>query len=338
MRPVRIAVVGAGVMGRNHARVISQTPETHLAAVVDATPQAAETVARMHGTHARTLHEVLSDHSIEGIVVATPTATHIEIAQRALDAGKHLLVEKPVAPTAQQAADLAACAAKAGCVLAVGHIERHNPAVGYVKAALERGSYGQLIHIAARRVSRLPGRIHDVGCILDLGIHDIDAIMHIVGEPPTRVHAVGGKFSPGSRFEDHAAILLGFAHGVTAVVEVNWLTPLKIRRLSLTASEQYVEVDYINQVVRESRGAFREVNEDNLSQVPVELSEQTVTLRRQEPLKLEALDFARAIREGTRPLVAAEDAVRVLDVAEAALRSIESGDAVRLREVAFTKP
>lgn len=336
MRPVRIAVVGAGVMGRNHARVLSQTPETLLAAVVDAAPQAAETVARMHGTHARALHEVLSDDSIEGVVVATPTATHVEIAQRALDAGKHVLVEKPVAPTAQQATDLAARAAKAGRVLAAGHIERHNPAVGYVKAALDRGSYGQLIHIAARRVSRLPGRIHDVGCILDLGIHDIDAVMHIVGESPTRVHAVGGAFSQGSRFEDHAAILLGFSRGVTAVVEVNWLTPLKIRRLALTASEQYVEVDYVDQIVRESRGAFRDVNEDDLFQVPVDLSEQTVTLRRQEPLKLEALDFARAIREGARPLVSGEDAVRVLDVAEAALRSIESGDAVRLRDAVRT--
>lgn len=328
--PVSIAVVGAGVMGKNHARVLSQLAEARLAAIVDANADAAQQVARLHKTQARTLDDVLSDERVEALVIATPTATHIDIATRALDAGKHVLVEKPLAPTALQAAELTARAAKANRVLAAGHIERHNPAVGYVKHALDRGQYGSLVHIAARRVSRLPGRIHDVGCILDLGIHDIDAIMHIRGRSPTRIHAVGGSFTAGGRFEDHAAILLGFDDGVTGVVEVNWLTPLKVRRLAITASEQYVEADYMEQVVRESRGTFRDVRDDNLFQTPIELSEQTVTLRRQEPLRLELLDYVRAIRTNSRPLVDGVEAERVLHVAEAALRSIESGEAVRL--------
>lgn len=326
----RIAVVGAGVMGRNHARVASDLPGVELAAVADADPAAAKAVAGQHRVAARSLDEILRDPAVDGVVVATPTSTHHEVAARALEAGKHVLVEKPIAPDVATARDLVARARKAGRTLAVGHVERHNPAVRYAHDALRAGEFGQLVTVTARRVSNLPGRIRDVGVILDLGIHDLDVIRYLVGEDPVRVAADAGTFTPGVQFEDHAAILLAFPGGVTGVVEVNWLTPMKVRRLALTASEQYVEVDYIAQALRISSSRMGDLNEGNLFQVPLELSERAINLRRQEPLKLEVADFAQAAREGRAPLVTGEDGATVLRIAEAAVEAARKRTTVSL--------
>lgn len=326
----RIAVVGAGVMGRNHARVVRDVVDASLVAVVDADPAAAKAVALQHRVEARTLDEVLRDSAVDALVVATPTSTHHDVASRALAAGKHVLVEKPLASSAKEAADLVQRAKQAGRTLAVGHVERHNPAVRYAHEALRRGEFGQLITLTARRVSNFPGRIRDVGVILDLGVHDIDVVRYLVGQDPVSVAADAGTFTPGLEVEDHAAILLAFPGGVTGVVEVNWLTPMKVRRLALTASEQYVEVDYMAQALKLSTSRLTGTNEGNLFQLPLELSERSVTLRRQEPLKLELEDFVAAATTGRPPLVTGADGLVVLQIAQAAVEAARGRKTVKL--------
>jgi UDP-N-acetylglucosamine 3-dehydrogenase len=189
---------------------------------------------------------------------------------------------------------------------------------------LAAGDFGNLITITARRVSNLPGRIRDVGCILDLGIHDIDTIRYLVGLDPVRIHAEAATFTPGIAFEDHAAILLEFPHGVFGLVEVNWLTPMKVRRLAITGSKAFAEVDYITQQVRTSTSSFGSLNEANLFQTPLDLAERTVTMRRQEPLRLELEDFLRAAQGGGTPLVTGEDGAAVLGIAREALAAAKT--------------
>ncbi len=326
---MKLAVVGTGVMGKNHVRVARELDELDLVGLFDFDTATAGALAKQHGVVAYgSLDDLLRDGEVEGVVVATPTGAHVEVAERALAAGKHVLVEKPLAPSVKEGEALATLARDAGLTLAVGHVERHNPVVRLGKDLLEGGDVGDLVTISTRRVSNLPGRIRDVGCILDLGIHDVDVVRYLVDEPVTRVFARAGTFTRDVPFEDHANIMLEFASGVTGVVEVNWLTPMKVRKLHMTASEAYVELDYMEQRATVSSSRFTQAEEGKSFNVPLELNVRTVALRKQEPLKLELLDFAAACREKRAPLVTGADGVAALAIAEAALASTREGRAI----------
>ncbi|MHB8584432.1 MAG: Gfo/Idh/MocA family oxidoreductase [Thermoplasmatota archaeon] len=318
----RVGVVGVGTMGRNHVRVLRELGA--LACVVDADMSQAKTVADAAGVSAMTIDKVIGDASVDALVIATPTATHKALAVQALEAGKHVLVEKPIAFDPAEGEAMIQAARKAGRTLAVGHIERFNPAVRLAKETLARGELGHLITLTARRVSNLPGRIRDVGCILDLGIHDLDTMRYLVGQDPVAVHAEAATYTPGVAFEDHAVIVLEFPQGIFGLVEVNWLTPMKVRRLSLTGSEAFAEVDYMSQTVKISTSRFEGLNEGNLFQAPLELSERVVTLRRQEPLRLELEDFLHAATTGKAPLVSGADGLAVLRIARAAVEAAKT--------------
>ncbi len=324
-----VAVVGTGVMGKNHVRAATELEGVDLAGLYDADRATAESLANRFGTQAYgSLDDLLADAAVDAVVVATPTVFHVETALCALDAGKHVLVEKPIAPTVKEGAALVAAAESAGLTLAVGHVERHNPVVRYGKDALDAGDFGTPVTFATRRVSNFPGRIRDVGCILDLGVHDVDVLRYMVGRPVTRVFARAGSFTEGLAFEDHASILLEFEGGLTGLVEVNWLTPMKVRKLSLTASEAFVELDYMEQRAVVSSSRFREHEESRSYNVPLELNVRTINLQKQEPLKLELLDFAGAATGRSAPLVTGADGVAVIAIAEAALESSRTGQAV----------
>lgn len=325
-RPMRIAVIGGGVMGRNHARGIRALGHD-LAGVVDAAPGVADDVAAQHGTEAfLDLDSLMDAHAdTEAVVVATPTATHEKVGTRAFEHGLHVLVEKPIAPDLPAAGRMVAAAEAAGRVLAVGHIERHNPIVSFAKRALDEERFGRPITLATRRVSRYPGRIRDVGCVLDIGIHDIDVLNHLAGGPPETVYALGGRHNRDATVEDHANLLLRYADGLTGSVEVNWLTPRKVRRLFLTCDAAFVEADYMDQSVQISRSTYGTINEGDLSQIPIETHVESIKMQHEEPLLRELSDFVAAIESGRPPLASGTVGLEALAVAEAALRSIQSG-------------
>lgn len=321
---MRIGVIGAGAMGANHARVVHTHHE--LVGIVDADPKTREAVAARHGVPAYgDLEALLDAQEAEAVVVATPTVTHEPIATRALQAGLHVLVEKPIAPDLAAARRLIEAADEAGSVLAVGHIERHNPVVAFAKEALEARRFGRPITLSTRRVSRFPGRIRDVGCLLDIGIHDLDVLMHLMGGVPVDVYALGGTHAADEGYEDHASILLRFADGVQGAVEVNWLTPRKVRKLSLTCDEAFVECDYIEQSVEVSKSRFGDATEGPEWPFPVETSVERVQLIKEEPLVREWADFVRACEGDGRPLADGQVGFDALAVAHAALRSMQSG-------------
>ncbi len=324
---MKTGIIGVGSMGKNHARVNSEMGV--LAGIADSDEATARPLAERFGV------EYFSDYremlaSVDAITVATPTVTHFKIAMDAINAGKHVLVEKPICPTLQEAEDLVKAAEDAGIVLAVGQIERHNPVVKFARESIEQGSFGDIVSISARRVSTFPGRISDVGVLLDLGIHDIDVTRYLAQSPVKSVYALGGK-RQNDKFEDHANVLLEFENGIMGYVEVNWLTPMKVRKLSITCLENYVELDYIKQSADISSSQVSgKLDTSDLYRLPIEFDIRHVSLKKQEPLKNEHEDFIRAIETKTQPLISGRDGMETLRVCQAALESIKQGTRIKL--------
>ncbi|MGB0653437.1 MAG: Gfo/Idh/MocA family oxidoreductase [Thermoplasmatota archaeon] len=326
-----IGVVGLGSMGWNHARVLSSLGA--LGAVLDADARRAREAGAAYQVPVADDARSLLD-ACDAIVVATPTEHHHDVALQAIQAGKHVLVEKPIAATPIQAQALIDAAAAQGVCLAVGHIERHNPVVAYARQAIEGGRLGDLLSLNARRVSSFPGRIRDVGCIMDIGIHEIDIVRYLSGSEVTRVSAVAGCHRANGH-EDHATLLLRMANDTRATIETNWLTPMRVRRNTLTLTGAIVEVDYMEQTALVSTAEYgagfqASKGRQDLDAVPMEYNDQRVVLRRQEPLRNELQDFIQAIQANRAPLVGGEDGLRALLIAEAAVASAKSGRGIDL--------
>jgi UDP-N-acetylglucosamine 3-dehydrogenase len=243
--------------------------------------------------------------------------------------GKHVLIEKPLADTVKNAAELVKTAEKGNLVLAVGHIERHNPIVHFVKEGIQKNQFGELIALASKRVSNFPGRIKDVGVIFDFGVHDIDVMRYLAGDIRS-VYARAGQFTKNIDHEDHANIVVNFESGLCGTIEVNWLTPMKIRKLFLTCSESFVEADYISQSAVISSSSFKQVNEMNLYQVPIQYNVNHVALEKKEPLHNEIADFVEAITNQRKPLASGDDGVKALKIAAAATESYKKGREVKI--------
>jgi UDP-N-acetylglucosamine 3-dehydrogenase len=323
---LKAGVIGVGSMGKNHARVYSEMGV--LGGIADSMESVARPLAEKFGVDYYNDYADMLKSDIEAVTVATPTNTHFKIAMDAVKAGKHVLVEKPICFNIQEAEELVRAAKKEGMVLAVGQIERHNPVVKFARESIEAGKFGDIVSISARRVSTMPGRIRDVGVLMDLGIHDIDVIRYLAQSPVKSVYALGGK-RQNSEFEDHANILLDFKNGVQGFVEVNWLTPMKVRRISLTCLKNYVELDYMKQSADISSSQVSGTYDSgDLYRLPIEFDIRHVSLKKQEPLRNEQEDFLDAIKNGREPLISGSDGTETLRVCQAAIRSINEGKKV----------
>ncbi|MFQ6129050.1 MAG: Gfo/Idh/MocA family oxidoreductase [Thermoplasmata archaeon] len=324
---LRVGVIGVGSMGQNHARVFSEIAE--LVGVADKDSGRGKRVAERFNTEWFQNYEDLLNQGIDAVSVATPTALHYHVAKDAIESGVHILVEKPMCSTIEESEKIVDLAESSGLTLAVGHIERHNPVVNFTKKGIREGRYGDVITISARRVSSLPSRIRDVGVILDLGIHDIDVMRYLLGSEVASVFASGGRIRH-ENFEDHANIMLSFENGTNGFVEANWLTPMKVRRLSLTCLENFVEIDYITQSIQISSSTLGRLDSFNLYQIPLEFDTRTISLEKREPLKNELKDFLNAIEKKRNPLISGRDGLKTMLVVMAAIESQKTGKRIEL--------
>ena len=323
---MRVGVVGVGSMGQNHARVYSEIAK--LVGVYDVMGEQARRIgARFSCTAFDDLDKML--RKVEAISVCTPTSMHQEVALKAIAAGVHILVEKPFTGVSLSALEVQKEAEKAGVTIAAGFIERFNPIVGVARDAVRESSLGRLISLSTRRVSSYPARIRDVGVVMDLGIHDVDVMRYVTGSDIASVYALGGRLS-NPDFEDYANLLICFENGVVGFLEVNWLTPMKVRKMSLTCSKSFVQVDYTDQSMEISSSTIKNVDAADMFHIPLELDIRKVAVRKEEPLKRELLDFLGAAEKGNRPNAGVEDAIANLRVCEAALVSMSSGNLVHL--------
>jgi UDP-N-acetylglucosamine 3-dehydrogenase len=322
---MRVGVIGVGSMGQNHARILSELGM--LASVTDIIPAAAKAVGERYSVEHFLGYQEMLKSDIDAVVIVTPTNTHAKIAMDSLRAGKHVLLEKPMSGSSETLSQISSMAESEKLVLAGGFVERHNPVVAFAKQSLGSGEYGELITAATRRVSSMPSRIRDVGVVMDLGVHDIDVVQYVVGSKARSVYMLGGR-GKEMRYEDHANILIDFEGGTTGFVEVNWLTPMKVRKLALTCSKNFVEVDYMDQSALVCSSTFKAVEGGNLYNVPVEFDMRRIAIKKEEPLRRELKDFLDAVSLGKEPLVTGESALRTLRIAEAALKSMSSGTKV----------
>jgi len=314
MTKVKIAVVGVGFWGRNHIRVLSELPDVEIVAACDMDEDRVALVAEKYGvgkyTDSRTMYK---KEDLDAVTLCVWSTKLSQEALKALNARKHVLVEKPMARSAKEAERVLTIAKEKKLHLAVGFIERFNPAVEHLKEAIEEGKIGNAVSATVKRVSKWPQRIGDVGVVKDTAIHDIDIVRHIFNEDPLAVYARAGNLRH-ERFEDYAQIMLTFSGGKSAFLEANWLTPYKIRKLTVTGSEAIISLDYISQ------------------EMTIETSGQTLTPRYEweEPLKIELRHFVECVAGNKELLVSGTDGLKALQIAEAALRSAKSGSLVRL--------
>jgi len=322
-----MGVIGTGSMGQNHARVLSDMG--NLIGIFDTNSEVCSKLASRFKTTSYDSIDQLLAASPEAISIVTPTNTHYDITRTVLESDVNVLLEKPATGDPVKLLELAKLAESRKLTLAVGLIERHNPVVSFTRKNLESGNFGSLISAHARRVSSFPLRIRDVGVIMDLGIHDIDIIRYLARSKVKRVFATAGKFK-NKEYEDHANIVIEFANGISGTVEVNWLTPNKVRGLTLTCSDQFVELDYISQSVDLCSSSLREFDPGNLFDLALEFQSRQINLKKEEPLRRELQDFMDAYEKGSPPLVTAKDAAETIRVAHASIESARTNHAVDL--------
>jgi len=249
VKELGVAVIGTGFWGRNHARVFSELPNTELKAICDINPERAQRASKEFDVKGYTESgKLLRREDVEAVSICTWSTVLAAEAGRALKAGKHVFVEKPMASTPRQARMVIDLARRGGRHLMVGFIERFNPGVQRVKEAVEGGEIGTVVSATGRRVSRWPERIGDVGVVKDTAIHDIDTVRYLFVQDPVAVYAQVGNLRH-AKFEDYAQIMLTFEGGKTAFIEANWLTPYKVRSLLGTGSEATIYLSYLTQKI-----------------------------------------------------------------------------------------
>ena len=318
-----LIVVGVGAMGWNHARVCFELGI--LSAVVDQDETALNAISDKFGVPTYVnLRQAILDLEPTGVIISTPTKTHYDLGVLAMEMGLNVLIEKPISDTIERGEGLVKMASEKGIVLSVGHIERFNPVIANAKHKILRGDWGEIVTIASRRVSNFPGRIRDVGVILDLGIHDIDNCIFLMGSEPKKVYAHAGKIND-IEYEDHATISIEFENGKQATIEVNWITPMKVRSLSLTCEEAFVTLNYMSQEIEVSSSVFMDPENPDLFPQRIEFQTNTIDVIKEEPLRLEIIDFVNSIKEKRDASVTGEQGLLALKVALAALKSIEMG-------------
>ncbi len=311
MGDVRVGVVGVGSWGLNHVRVFSELTGVKLTAITDINPKRAVEVAeKFHVNWYTNLEEMLRKEDLDAVTIATPTSTHAKVAVKVIEEGKHVLVEKPIAKTVEEAVEIVKKAEKAGVILMVGHIERFNPAVKKARELLEEGEVGQVIAASARRLGMMWTLITDVGVIKDLAIHDIDVLCYLFNGLPNEVFCIAGNLKHS--YEDYAYILLRFNEGKTGFIETNWLTPSKVRVLTITGEDGLLHVDYLSQSIVIEKASKRGIQFTH----PI--------LLKQEPLKEELKHFVECVKTGEKPDVTGVDGLNALAIAEAAIKSAES--------------
>jgi UDP-N-acetylglucosamine 3-dehydrogenase len=323
-----LAVIGAGAMGRNHVRVARELAQSELVGICDADPNTSATVGRLYNVRAFASHRELLDQARpDGVIVAVPTSLHHEVVRDALNAGCHVLVEKPIAATIEEAEDLAALARRAGRVLMVGHVERYNPAVTELHRRLRGGELGRVIQLHARRLGPFPTRVRDVGVVIDLATHDLDIMRYLTGTEPIRVYAETRRKLHTSR-EDVLNGLLRFEDDTVGVLEINWLTPTKIRELFVTGERGMFRVDYLTQDLYFFENAETRAPDWSALSVIRGVSEGVMTrfaVEKVEPLRAEQHAFVRAMDGDAADAVTAEDGVAALRLALALIESGERG-------------
>ena len=305
MKNVNVGVIGVGAMGYNHVRVYSELENANLMAISDIMKGTLNEVSKKFNTIGFVDYgNILKMQNVDVVNVCVPTTYHHKVVMDAIEHGKDVLVEKPIAFTLKEAEEMVKAADKAGIKLATGHVERFNPAVLEAKKLINDQVIGNIVSTSTKRVGPFPPRIKDVGVTTDLAIHDIDVMFYLLNSPISRVYANMGSKLEKCEYEDHAEIMVKFKNGIIGILETNWLTPYKKRQLEITGVEGIISIDYIDQSVN--------VYGKN---------SQKVKLNYKEPLKEELKSFLSSVTNDEKPQITGADGIHALKVVLASMKS-----------------
>lgn len=326
MNKLSAAVIGVGQMGRNHLRVLSAMENVDLVAVADSEQIQLERALRGSQITGYSDYQVmLAQEKLDFAIVAVPSKHHVDVACEVLDAGLHVLVEKPLALTVEECEKIIQAAEAKQKKLMVGHIERFNPAIVELKTRILRGDLGGISQVRSTRVSPFPDRIKDVGVIMDLATHEIDLMAYLLNAPVKRLYA---EIDENAHAQDETLFvgMLRFETGVIGLIEVNWLTPAKIRQISVLGEGGMYVVDYLTQDLHwyknsqnsntfDSLSTFRSVWEGDMVRIQI---------RKQEPLAMELDAFVQCIATDGPSPVSGHNGLAAIRTAQEFLKSGQS--------------
>jgi len=309
---LRIGVIGAGSMGQNHIRVYSNMKDVELIGIADPAADRVKALASQYKTNYFLDHKALLKEEPDAVSIVVPTGMHKPVALDAINSGVNVLLEKPISDTLEHADEIITAAEKKKVKLQIGHIERFNPVVLKLKEEIDSGALGKVVSMSTIRVGPYNPRIRDVGIITDLGVHDIDIMSYLYNETIKSVHAYAGSVI--HNFEDYATVLAGFNNGHSGVIETNWLTPHRTRKLTVTGTEAIAYADYIEQTLRicDKRG------------------EALIRIDKKEPLMNELSHFVSCVSGNKSPMVSGLDGRNALEVALAAIKSYKENKTIIL--------
>lgn len=329
---MKVAVIGVGAMGQNHARVYADMPEVTLVGVADMNETAGRQVAHHYHCQAYTdYRQMLDEEKPDVVTLAVPTVEHVKVSMEVIERDIHLLIEKPIAFTVAEGEQIIQAAQRKGLKLMIGHIERFNPAVTTLKEFLSLGTLGRVFQIDARRQGPFPNRIQDVGVVIDLAVHDLDVMRFVTNADVVRVYAETER-RIHSTHEDLLTGLVRLGDGTVGSLTINWLTPTKIRELYVTGERGMYRVDYLTQDLYFFENAttstgdwpfrmLRGVSEGRMIREVV---------KKREPLRAELEAFIAAVRGDIEVPVTGTDGLQVLRLAQAIVTSGLENRAVAL--------
>jgi predicted dehydrogenase len=323
--PVRVGVVGLGYWGPNLARNFDRLPDAELAWICDGSQQArarwSEAFPRARAT--ADLDDLLSDESLDAVVVATDVPSHAGLAERALAAGKHCFVEKPLAISVADAERVVAAAERAGRVLMVGHLLEYHPGVELLKQMVDAGELGDVRYVYSNRLNL--GKLRaDENALWSLGAHDVSVLLRLAGEEPYECRAVGESYMrPG--IEDVVFCYLRFPSGLAAHMHLSWLDPHKERRLTVVGSRKMATFDD-TELERKLTVYDKGFDEDYASYGEYIARSGDIFSPRvpnEEPLRIECRHFVERVRDGAPPRSGPKAGLAVVRVLEQLQRSLE---------------
>jgi predicted dehydrogenase len=337
---LKAAVIGAGLMGKNHVRIYAALPGIDLVAVAD--PSAAVLASMAAAYRCRTYadyREMLDTEKPDLVSIVVPTMLHMEVAMEAIRRGVHVLLEKPIADSVADGKEIIAAAKKRNVKLMIGHIERFNPAIIELKNRIAKGEMGKVFKIDVNRVGPFPARIRDVGVVLDLAVHDLDIIRYLTGSEVERLYAETEKQIHTSH-EDLLSGLLRCRDRTIVNLNINWLTPTKIRKLYITGEKGMYVADYLKQDLYfyengESKNGESKNGESKNGVSYTELLRGVTegqmvrfAIQKKEPLIAEIEHFIDCIRQDRQPLISGDDGLEALRLAQALVESANTGKAL----------
>lgn len=317
MSKTNVGVIGVGAMGYNHVRIYSELENANLLAISDMVRGTLDSVSKEFNTVGYVdFDNILQLEDIEAVNICVPTVFHHDVVMNAIEAGKNVLVEKPIASKLDEAQEMIDAANDAGVILATGHVERFNPAVRVAKKLIDDGEIGEVVTAHAKRLGPYPPRIRDVGVAIDLAIHDIDIFNYLFESKANTVFANMSSNLKNCEFEDHAEIMTKYDNEVLTILETNWLTPYKKRQLNITGVDGIISVDYGEQTVT----VYKENN-----------SVENIKVDNKEPLKEELRSFVNAVQTKSTPEVSGQDGFEALKIVDAAMKSSKERKLIELK-------